>query len=69
MNVRSPTATRWIPLAIFLFLAVGFSGVWWMNRRHGEELLATQCRIVASQSASRLEEGVRIRLALVRQLR
>ncbi len=59
----------WVPLGIFLFLAAGFTGVWSMNRRHGEALLKTQCRVIASQSASRLEEGVRVRLALVRQLR
>ncbi len=59
----------WIPLGIFLFLAGGFTGVWLMNARHGEEILETQCRVIASQSASRMEEAVRVRLALVKQLR
>jgi len=59
----------WIPLGIFFFLAAAFSGVWLMNVRYDERILETQCRVIASQSAARLEEGVRIRLALVRQLR
>jgi len=60
---------HWVPLGIFLLLSAGFSEVWWMNRRHGEELLKTQCTVIASQSASRLEEAVRVRLALLQQLR
>lgn len=59
----------WIPLGIFLFLAGGFTGGWLMNARHAEKILETQCRVIASQSASRMEEAVRVRLALVRQLR
>ena len=69
MKLPNAAAKLWIPLAVFVFLASGFSGVWWMNRRHGEQLLETQCRIIATQSASRLEEGVRVRMALVQQLR
>lgn len=57
------------PLVVFVALSALFWFFWAQARRHELAILRAQTRIAADQAATRLDEGLRVRLELVDQIR
>lgn len=57
------------PTLVFVLLSALFCFFWAQARRHELAILRAQTRIAADQAAARLDEGLRVRLELVDQIR